>query len=428
MKNVAVSMVLLCCLFLTPASVFGHGWACHEQGAKAHGMGGAFTGLADDPSAVYYNPAGITQIDRSQMSLGFSVPIVHGQFKSDGSSAIPGANEGDETRLDTQSFFIPQFYLTTPVSNRLFLGLGGYSVFGLGFKWPESFEGRFASGGINGEVTTVTLNPVIAYKISDKFSISLGGRIERADLELENKIFVSPGVDEVSSKMSGHDYGLGWNGGLLYRINKDLSFGLSYRSKIEHAFNDVDVEFSSQLPQAGLLDTKSDLDITLPQFVSFGLAWSKGPLTLTTDAYWYDWSKIQNITFKLDSTVAGQSIISAPMQWEDTWSWGGGGEYVFNTMSREIRVRAGIMYEQCPIPDDTVGPVGFQGDNVLYNLGVGLPVGPCYSDFFFTYVDTKDRHWNNATGDVPNPGGGRITGDFQNYETYIVGCSISYKF
>ena len=428
MKNISILVVLLCCLFLMPSSVFCHGWACHEQGVKARGMGGAFTGLANDPSAVYYNPAAMTQLEGTQISVGFLMPTVHGEFRSDGTSSIPDTNEGDKVHIDSKSFFIPQLYLTKQISDQLYVGLGGYTVFGLGFKWPGSFEGRFASGGINGEIATVTLSPVVAYKVSDKLSISLGGRLERADLELENKVFISPVAGEISSKMTGHDYGVGWNSSLFYQINEAFSCGVSYRSKIEHSFHDVDVDFSPQMPQIGMSDTKSDLDITLPQFVSFGLAWSKGPLTLTTDAYWYEWSKVQNITFKLDTTVAGQSVISAPMRWDNTWSWGIGGEYVLDIMSREVSLRAGFMYEECPIPDDTVGPVGFQGDNLLYSLGVGLPVGPCYSDFFFTYVDTRERHWDNATGDMPNPGGGRVTGDYQNYETFIIGCSLSYKF
>ena len=258
MKNIIILLVLVCGLIIMPSSAFCHGWANHEQGAKAHGMGGAFTGLADDPSAVYYNPAGITQVEGTQISLGFTIPTVRGNFKSAGTSSIPGTNQGDETEVKEQYFFVPNFYFTKQISDQLSFGVGGYSIFGLGgFEWPTSFEGRFSSGGINGELQTMTLSPVVAYEVSDNLSIAFGGRIERADLDLQANVFVAPGVDEITSKISGYDYGMGWNAALLYHIHKELSIGLSYRSEMKHSFDDVDVEFLHSLIRQGFSTQKA---------------------------------------------------------------------------------------------------------------------------------------------------------------------------
>jgi len=413
--------------------VFCHGWGGYEQGAKARGMGAAFTGLADDPSAIFYNPAGITQLDGNQLLLGFSIATVQGDFESAGTSGIPGTSPGDKTSLEEQYFLIPNFYFTSKINDKLSLGIGEYTIFGLGFEWPNSFEGRFAPGGINGEIQTMTLNPVAAYKVSDKLSISVGGRIERAELNLQNQIFVAPGVDEVRSEISGDDIGLGWNAGLLYKITENLSMGLSYRSIMKHSFEDLDVEFSPQIGMLGLipvgiLNTKSDLDVNLPQFASFGLAWSKGPLTLTFDGYWWDWSEIDQLAFKFDNPVAGQSSQIVPMNWDDTWSWAMGAEYVINALGRDISLRAGIMYEECPVPDETVSPAGYQGDNIIFSTGIGSMIGPLYSDFYFSYVHTKDRTWNNTIGSATNPGGGQVTGEFRDYGSILIGGSLTYKF
>ena len=86
------------------------------------------------------------------------------------------------------------------------------------------------------------------------------------------------------------------------------------------------------------------------------------------------------------------------------------------------------MYEENPYPDETVSPAGYQGDNLLYNIGLGSMIGPLYCDFFFTYVYTKDRTWNNDVGNVPNPGGGPISGEFSDYNTIIIGSNITFKF
>lgn len=416
-----------------PSIAFCHGWGAYDQGAKARSMGGGFTGLADDPSAIFYNPAGITQLDGNQISVGFIIPIIRGQFESDGTSGIPGTNQGDETDIEDQFFLIPNLHFTSKINDNLSLGIGEYTVFGLGFEWPDSFEGRFGPGGINAEIQTMTLNPVVAYKVTDSLSLSCGARFERAEINLKNNIYVAPGVDEVRSEISGDDIGMGWNAGLLYKITEGFSMGLSYRSAMKHSFSDLDVDFSPQIGMlgpfpVGILNTKADLDVTLPQFASFGFAWSKGPFTMTFDGYWWDWSEIDRLDFKLDDPVAGQTSMTIPMDWEDTWSWAIGCEYIINALDRDISLRAGIMYDECPIPDETVSPVGFQGDNILYNIGIGSMVGPLYSDLCFGYVYTLDRTYNNPNGDAANPGGGRVTGEFKDYETFLIGINLTYKF
>lgn len=429
--NVLAILILISLLF--PHLAFSHGWAGYEQGAKAKGMGGAFTGLADDPTAIYYNPAGIVQLDDTQISLGVAVPTGQGSFESAGTSGMPDISSGETTDLEQQYFLIPNFYATSKINDNISLGLGEYSIFGLGFEWPDSFEGRFAPGGKNAELETMTLSPVVAYRVTDNFSLSVGGRIERAELKLENKIFVAPGVEEVHSEISGDDYGLAWNAAMFFRFSDEWRAGFNYRSKIKHSFEDLDVDFSPQIDTLGpipigITNTKARLDITLPQFASFGLAWSRGPLTITFDGYWWEWSEIDELNFMLDDPVAGQTSLVTPMNWDNTWSWAIGAEYKVNAFDRDISLRGGFMYEECPVPDETVSPAGFQGDNLLYNIGAGFMIGPVYSDFFFSYVYTKDRTWNNDIGNVANPGGGPITGEFTDYDTFIVGCNISYKF
>jgi long-chain fatty acid transport protein len=418
---------------MVPADAFGHGWAGYEQGAKAHGMGGAFTGLADDPTAVYYNPAGMMNLEGTQASIGAAVAIPRGKFKSYGTSGMQDVDRGDETSLEKQTFIIPNFYLTSKLSEKFSLGLGVYTIYGLGFEWPDSFEGRFAPGGIKGELKTMTLSPVAAYQISRDLSLSVGGRFERADLSLEDSKFIAPGIEEVRSKISGDDYAFGWYSAIFYRVSKNLSAGLNYRSEMKHSFRDLDVEFFPQIDAVGPIpvginNTKADLDVTLPQFFSLGVAWSVGSLTLTADAYWWNWSVLDELNFRLDTPVAGQASLRTPMNWKDTWTWAIGAQYKIYALGREISLRAGFMYEECPVPDETVMPVGYLGDNLLYNIGFGTPIGPLYSDFYFSYVHTKDRRWNNAYSNAPNPGGGPVTGEFNEYRTFIIGANFRYVF
>jgi long-subunit fatty acid transport protein len=144
--------------------------------------------------------------------------------------------------------------------------------------------------------------------------------------------------------------------------------------------------------------------------------------------YWWDWSSNDEVKFQLKEPVAGQTSIILPMSWEDTWTYAIGLEYVIKPFDRDISLRGGFMYEECPVPDETVSPVGFQGDNLLYNIGLGSMIGPVYCDFFFTHVQTKDCTWNNANKNLPNPGVGQISGEFSDYNTIIFGNNITFKF
>lgn len=72
MKAKAVFYLLALSLALPMASM-GAGFHIREQGAKAMGMANAFVAQADDPSAVFYNPAGIAFQEGTAISLGVTI-------------------------------------------------------------------------------------------------------------------------------------------------------------------------------------------------------------------------------------------------------------------------------------------------------------------------------------------------------------------
>lgn len=116
-------LVALSIIGITTSLAYSNGFQINEQGAKALGMGGAFVAQADDPSAVYFNPAGITQLEKFQFSIGISPITPSATFKSD--------QTGKDTDAKKQTFYIPNFYATLKMTDSLSFGLGAFSNFGL---------------------------------------------------------------------------------------------------------------------------------------------------------------------------------------------------------------------------------------------------------------------------------------------------------
>ncbi|MBN1365042.1 MAG: outer membrane protein transport protein [Syntrophaceae bacterium] len=429
MKRTFILYLLI--TLLIPSAVFGGGYGGFVQGAKSHAMGNAFVGLADNPTAVCINPAGIIQLDGTEILIGMTIVDFNGKYVSSGNAGIN--KKGDKASLKQRYQYIPNLYITHKVNDLLAIGLGEYSVYGSAWRWNNRFEGRYVPTGKEGTLITATVSPVIALKIIDGLSVGVGGRLQYMETIMENWNYIAPFFPKPKLKVKAEDYAVGWDVALLYKIIDDLSIGIHYRSKINHNADDVNFRFSQHLRLLQVRDTEASFSFNFPQNLTFGLAWSQGPVTFTLDGTWWNWSNTnKDFVIKFKDKVAFNSSITSPWNWNDSWSVGVGGEYKVNVLNRIISLRAGYMWDQCPIPDSTVSPPGLLNDFHEFMIGTGFPIGPFYTDLYFAYNFTKDREWNNSKGDYRHPGRffsqQRITGDFEDYNTYLIGLDITYKF
>ena len=120
---------------LAPSLTWGAGFALFEHGNRAMAMGGAFTGLADDPSALYWNPAGTAfQLDEG-LKVMAGVTFITASQDFYGDSPYPG--DGYQASQKGQTFYPPHFYLVYPLNDRIALNLGFMTPFGLG-TWSSA--------------------------------------------------------------------------------------------------------------------------------------------------------------------------------------------------------------------------------------------------------------------------------------------------
>ena len=120
-------------VFLLPLVAFAGGFGLNEQGAKASGMANAFAAQANDPTAVYFNPAGIVQLDGTQVTIGASPVIPQAKFDSSTTdpAGIRGTSPGNITNMDDKIVAVPNAYVTQKINDYVSFGFGTFSNFGL---------------------------------------------------------------------------------------------------------------------------------------------------------------------------------------------------------------------------------------------------------------------------------------------------------
>jgi len=135
-------------------------------------MSAAVVAQADNPSAIYYNPAGLTQLKGNWVAGGGTLILAQGaQFegRTKVSNRLGLGTQG--TKGEDQVFFTPDLFLVSSLgSERLRLGVGVYTPFGLGRRYED--QNRIFRDQLNNiELKTVNVNPTIADKISDAVSV-----------------------------------------------------------------------------------------------------------------------------------------------------------------------------------------------------------------------------------------------------------------
>jgi len=411
------------CLLLFPVLAQASGFQINEQDTKAVSMGYAFAATADDPAAVYYNPAGIVQLDGTQVSAGVALIYIPDiSFKSSGTSAF--GRYGRSSDADSQSVFVPNFFITHKFSDKWSMGLGSFTNYGLKTEWPDDWEGRYITGGTDAEINTISVNPVVAFRPIKRLSLSAGPVLQYLDVTLKNKRFLGPGVPDADVELTGDDWAWGYNVGLMFWIKDNLKFGASYRSEVQHSITGGDLNLTGT--PFGLFDLhdNASADLDLPAITILGLAWHPGPLTLEFDAQWTQWSSYDKLEAKFDKLPT----LSSPKNWDDVWAYHFGVNYA---LSPAFEVRAGITYDDNPIPDETLDPLVPSGERWLYSFGAGYHHGSFKADFAYTYLDDEDRSFRNDVGNYNQtiaPGLGNMTGQFEDVYAHIFMLNLTYAF
>ncbi|HWW61040.1 MAG TPA: outer membrane protein transport protein, partial [Thermoanaerobaculia bacterium] len=219
-------------------AALGSGFSIFEQGAKATGMAGAFAATADDPSAIFYNVAGIAQ-QRDMTVIGGATFInFNNEFSGDPNDPFTAGTSG---KYAHHTFIPPNVYALLPIGENLTFGVGVFSAYGLRTDWDDPWVGRFSSRDAN--LKTVSVEPAIAWQSSSgKIAIGAGIEYRRAHVILNrNNGTINPfngRIVDVANVFLNSDWDsdIGYNVGILLKPTPTLRFGAAYRT-------DMDIDF-----------------------------------------------------------------------------------------------------------------------------------------------------------------------------------------
>ena len=355
---------ILILLLVAPASALANGFRLPNQDAAATARGEAFVATADNPSAVYYNPAGITQLRGHNLRVGSYNIYYKTKFTS-------GSGQSYETK-DAFSPVPHVYYTYMPEKLPLAFGLGMYSPYGLGVEWPQ--DTGFRTIGLESRLTYITVNPVMAWKVNSHLSVAAGPTINYSQTEFTQGLLPSPGPDYF--KFKGDDTAFGFNAGIHWKPHDKVTFGFTYRST-------TTMDYQGHTEATAFFPPRYDTSASLafPQDLVIGISYRPTPKwNLEFNLDWTDWSRLHSLA------IQQPGVPPVILNWNASFLYAFG---VTRDIGKDWRLSVGYVFNENSTPNATYNPllpdldrhfasvgVGYHGKRFSFDAGYQFSYGP----------------------------------------------------
>lgn len=380
--------------------LLSHGAGFQLQERSASGLGRAFSGeaaMADDASVLASNPAAMLLLsDEWSFALGgsgiFPEVEVRGTYAPP-APAPPGTRLPANGGNVSDDAFVPFFHAVKRINERLAIGFGSYTTFGLNSNYPTTFPARAVAD--SSEVLTLNLNPSLAWRIDERWALGLGFDA----LYAEGKLTATAPSTLPLLDLAGDDWGYGFNAGLLFEATPSTRFGLHYRSSI-----DLEIE-GRAVSLVPAFNGAATLEVELPDSVEFSAVHDIGDWSVHGDVMWTNWSVFKQLA---------PQVTGAPVQppataenWKDSWRFALGTTW---RASETWTFRAGVAYDLSPVPEANLTLRIPDADRLWLSAGLSWEFTPCWTlDFGYAHIFADDvpiTDGNAATGVFRGTAGG----------------------
>jgi len=368
------------CMTAAPAA-FALGFRNPDQDARATAQGEAFVAQADNPSAVYYNPGGLTQLTGTQISGG-------GYFFFPDFSFDDGLNSEE---MNTWSLS-PHIYVASDLGMEKWrFGFGFNVPYGTAVDWGDHGALRYVV--TTSQMQVYNFAPTAAYQINENVSVGAGVNIYHGRIHMKQRAFLSASLEDGRGDFQGDGQAVGATVGVLWKINKQNTVGVTYRSPFT-----IDFDGHAEVSRVPLFlgydtsESSASARIEFPQQVVIGYAFRPiEKLKLEVDVEWTDWDTLDDVKLHSRNTFFDSDYNSSyilPMDWQASFFYEFGVQY---DLTEEWALRAGYIYSENSVPSETFSAMVPDTNRHVFSVGVGYSTKRWGVDIAYQYVLGEDR-------------------------------------
>ena len=386
MQMIVCAAALVAIGFVVVPQVFALGFRNPDQDARATGQGEAFVAQADDASAIYYNPGGLTQIEGTE--------ITGGAYLSFPNARLQGAGSGGE--MNTMAF-LPHFYAATDfgaTQSPWRFGLGFNVPFGSAIDYSDNSPFRYIV--THSSLAVFNIQPTVAYQMNEHLSLGVGLNIYHGDTASSRHV-PSPalgfpvGTPDSHFHFDGSGEAFGATVGLMWKITPQHTVGLVYRSPFA-----IDFDGNAEMKTPGPSESKSaHASMQFPQSVAGGYAFRPTKkLKLEVDVEWTNWDALNKAVLHAPGASLFPPATTTTFNWQDSLFYEFGAQYELND---RWTVRGGYIYSENTVPNSTFSPTVPDSSRHVFSVGLGYTHPRFNVDMVYQYCLSDDRTVNNGT-------------------------------
>ena len=391
--------------------VFALPLVCHAAGPA----GSRLNASADNTDTVAFNAAGMTRLEGKQ--IGVEGILVKSFSKFDVNENRTTVDGGSPR--DPEPALVPMLNYSHQINEDWFAGVSLNVPSGFGAKNGPNWAGRYYTDSFS--LVYVALNPSVAYKVTDKLSVSAGAQVMYAGSEIKTRINNDPFDSEAGDgrlKADADGFGYGYTLGALYEFSDATRIGFAYRSEVEPDL-DATLDFRNAVRPPGIIEDLQGETVNVadrvPQIVAAGVFHRfDNNWEVTLDTIWTEFSK-----FGITEIHLHDEDINIPEAgYNDFYTVTAGLAWPLNP---RMRASVGMVWVEQPVDDDVRG-FGITLDET-WGIGAGINVTRENGDDFDVNLNILD------TGEAPidtgfHPIKGKVEGDFKDH--YAVAIDIAY--
>ncbi|MFT6387122.1 MAG: long-chain fatty acid transport protein [Cellvibrionaceae bacterium] len=416
-KTMKKISLFLCCI-AAAFQVHAGGYRVAIQGQKALGMAHAGVAMTDSAEAVFFNPAAMIQLDSNlQVTSGLALIYTKNRYQN--------TDTGSYSQTDTPLGTPVNFFVASKISPNLSVGFGLYTPYGSKVEWETDWVGSHLVNNI--DLQSIFLQPTVAYKVNDKFSVGGGPIIAISSVELNRNLNTSLQDENGDrSNVTIEDSGIidyGYSLGVFFKLTDKLNYGINYRSEIiVKSEGDADFENLPAALSAAAQNGGYTAKLPLPAELTLGLTYQLNEKALLAFDYNYTfWDVYKDLTFNFDSLNAPfPNPSSNPRNYKNSSTYRLGLQYQQNA---KLQLRGGIYYDQTPIRDGYFAPETPRGDSLGFTAGMTLQLSKNLEmdvSGLYLYFDEEENSYDFSSE-------GQFAGEYK-VSAWALGLGVSYQF